>query len=221
MSGGFEELDTRSKTERLAELAEQAKSCSACSLSRTRTNVVFGVGNPEAPLVIIGEGPGQNEDSTGIPFVGRSGILLDECLKVCGITRKHIYICNVIRCRACQYEAGRLQNRPPTAEEAKACQPWLEQTLQIIRPLVILCLGSPSANAIIHRNFRMSQERGQWYESKYARHTMASWHPAYILRMEGEAYSNAKNDLINDIEQARKRVILARKEPPKTSLFDE
>ncbi len=219
MSDLFSKEDTRPKTERLAELAEQAKSCSACSLSRTRANVVFGMGNPEAPLVIIGEGPGQNEDSTGLPFVGRSGLFLDECLKACGITRKHIYICNVIRCRACAYEAGRLQNRPPTADEVKACQPWLEQTLQIIQPLVILCLGSPSANAIIHRNFRITQERGAWYASKYAPHAIASWHPAYILRLEGAAYNVAKEELVNDIEAARKRVIQARKEPPNSTLF--
>jgi DNA polymerase len=211
--------DARSKTERLAELAEQARTCSACSLSRTRANVVFGMGNPEAPLVIIGEGPGQNEDSTGLPFVGRSGQFLDERLKECGITRKHIYICNVIRCRACAYEAGRLQNRPPTADEVKACQPWLEQTLQIIQPLVILCLGSPSANAIIHRNFRITQERGGWYESKYAPHAMASWHPAYILRLEGEAYDRAKEELTNDVEAARKRVIQARKDASRLTLF--
>lgn len=219
MSEMFSTEESRSKTERLAELAEQAKTCSACSLSQTRSNVVFGMGNPEAPLVIIGEGPGQNEDSTGLPFVGRSGQFLDERLKECGITRKHIYICNVVRCRACTYQAGRLQNRPPSIEEAKACQPWLEQTLQIIQPLVILCLGSPSANAIIHRNFRITQERGRWYESKYAPHAMASWHPAYILRLEGEAYNKAKEELTGDIEAARKRVVQARKESVKTTLF--
>lgn len=219
MSDLFSKEDTRPKSERLAELAEQAKSCSACSLSHTRTNVVFGVGNPEAPLVLIGEGPGQNEDSTGLPFVGRSGLFLDECLKACGITRKHIYICNVIRCRACAYEAGRLKNRPPTSEEVKSCQPWLEQTLQTIQPHVILCLGSPSANAIIHQNFRITQERGQWYASKYAPHAIASWHPAYILRLEGDAYATAKQQLINDIEAARKQVVLVRKQTPKLSLF--
>lgn len=215
----FEEEDSRPKTERLAELEARVQECQACSLAKTRNRVVFGVGNPEAPLVLIGEGPGQNEDATGTPFVGRSGVLLDECLREQGITRKHIYICNVIRCRACLYQAGRLQNRPPTQEEVKACQPWLEQTLQIIQPLVILCLGAPSANTIIHRNFRMTSERGVWYESKYARHTMASWHPAYILRLEGEAYEAARRELVRDIEEARKRVILAKKEPQKTTLF--
>ncbi len=215
----FAEGDSRSKTERLGELEARAKECQACGLAKTRNRVVFGVGNPEAPLVLIGEGPGQNEDATGMPFVGKSGVLLDECLREQGITRKHIYICNVIRCRACVYQSGRLQNRPPTQEEVKACQPWLEQTLQIMQPAVILCLGSPSANAIIHRNFRMTSERGIWYESKYARFAMASWHPAYILRLEGEAYETARRELVRDIEEARKKVIQAKKEPQKTTLF--
>src|SRR5690349_2681257 len=89
------------KTERLAVVAAAASVCVACGLAKTRTHVVFGEGNPEAPLMLIGEGPGQNEDATGRPFVGRSGVLLDECLRENGITRKHIYLANVIRCRAC------------------------------------------------------------------------------------------------------------------------
>ncbi len=219
MSDLFAEEDPRPKAERLAELAERASQCSLCDLAKTRNKVVFGVGNPEAPLVLIGEGPGQNEDATGVPFVGKSGMLLDECLRIHGITRKHIDICNVVRCRACVYQAGRLQNRPPTLEEIKSCASWLEQTLSIIQPKVILCLGAPSANTIIHKNFRMTAERGQWYASRYTPHTMATWHPAYILRLEGEAYETAKNELIGDIEEARKRVIQARREPEKTTLF--
>ena len=216
-----DEMPPLSKTERVATLAKEVGGCQRCELSKTRTNVVFGVGNPESPFVLIGEGPGQNEDATGLPFVGRSGQLLDACLRECGITRKHIYICNVIRCRACVWEAGRLQNRPPTQTEALACQPWLNQTLEILQPLVILCLGAPSANAIIHNNFRMTQERGQWQESRYARYAMATWHPAYILRQQGEDYDKRREELVSHIEAARIKVIAAKKEPPKppTSLF--
>jgi len=207
-----------SKSERIAALAERASLCVACGLAKTRTHVVFGEGNPEAPLMLIGEGPGQNEDATGRPFVGRSGVLLDQCLRENGITRKHIYLTNVVRCRACVLEAGRLQNRPPTPDEARACSPWLEQTIEIIEPLVILCLGGPSASAIIHKNFKITSERGQWFESKYARYAMATLHPAYILRLQGEAYEAARRALVADIAAARQKVIEAKREP-KLTLF--
>jgi len=206
------------KAARLAVLAERASLCVACDLARTRTNVVFGEGNPEAPLVLIGEGPGQHEDATGRPFVGRSGMLLDACLRENGMTRKHIYICNVVRCRACVLEAGRLKNRPPTPEEANACSTWLDQTIATIQPLVILCLGAPSANTIIHKGFKIMSERGQWFESRYARYAMASLHPAYILRQQGEAYDAARRALVADIAAARQKVIDAKREP-KLTLF--
>ncbi len=210
--------DTRSKTERIAEVAERASVCVACDLSKTRSKVVFGEGNPEAPLMLIGEGPGQNEDATGRPFVGRSGVLLDECLRENGITRKHVYLCNVVRCRACVFESGRLKNRPPTPDETQACSQWLNQTIEIIKPKVILCLGAPSASSIIHKGFKMMKERGQWFESRYTKYAMAAWHPAYILRLEGEAYDAARRALVEDIAAARQKVIDAKKEP-ETTLF--
>jgi len=146
--------------DRIEELKLSALDCRQCELAETRTNVVFGEGNPETPLVIIGEGPGQNEDATGRPFVGRAGALLDQVLKENNLTRKHVYIMNVVKCRAHIIENGRTRNRPPSAAEISACSYWLERQLAIIQPLVILCLGAPSASAIIHRDFRMTQERG-------------------------------------------------------------
>ena len=207
---------TESKSIRLARVAERASVCTACDLAKTRTHVVFGEGNPDSPLMLIGEGPGQNEDATGRPFVGRSGVLLDECLRENGISRKHIYLCNVVRCRACMVEAGRMKNRPPTPVETQACSTWLDQTIQIVQPLVILCLGAPSASAMIHKGFRMMQERGQWFESRYARYAMAALHPAYILRQEGEAYEASRRQLVADIASARQKVIVAKKEPSRT-----
>jgi uracil-DNA glycosylase family protein len=205
-----------SPAERITALSARASVCTACALHLTRTKVVFGEGNPEAPLMLIGEGPGQNEDATGRPFVGRSGSLLDECLRENGILRKHVYICNVIRCRACALEAGRLKNRPPTPDEARACSPWLDQTIAIVQPLVILCLGAPAASAIIHRGFKMMQERGQWFETRYVRHAMATLHPAYVLRQEGESYEASRRNLVADIASARQRVIEAKRETPRT-----
>jgi uracil-DNA glycosylase family 4 len=213
----MDELNTESKEERLARVAEPAYVCTACDLSATRNKVVFGEGNPNAPLVFVGEGPGQNEDATGRPFVGRAGVLLDECLRENGITRKHIYICNVIKCRACLMEAGRIKNRPPRPDEIEACSPWLDQQLTIIRPLVVVCLGAPAANLLIHKNFRMTQERGQWHTTcKYAPYAMGALHPAYILRQEGPMYEETRQSLIEDIGAARRKVIEAKKEPPRT-----
>ena len=203
----------------ILEMAEKASVCPACDLSETRTKVVFGDGSADSPLMLIGEGPGQNEDATGLPFVGRAGTLLDECLREAGMLRKHIYLTNVVKCRATLEEAGRIKNRPPRADEVGACVPlWLEQQIAVIQPLVILCLGAPAANAVIHKNFKMTQERGQWFESKYVRHAMAALHPAYILRQEGEAYDQAKQHLITDLMAARDRAKTAKAEP-KMTLF--
>ena len=205
------------KGARIEALRAAAADCTRCDLANGRTNVVFGVGNPNAPLVIIGEGPGENEDKTGEPFVGRAGILLDEVLRECKMLRKHVFITNVVRCRPTKMEAGRLQNRPPTADEANTCiANWLEPTLATIEPLVILCLGAPAASAIIHKNFKMTQERGTFFDTKYARYAIAGLHPAYILRQQGEAYDAARATLVADVEAARVKVIEARKEPPKT-----
>lgn len=205
-------------TPRIAELNEQCLQCTNCALAETRKNVVFGEGNPETPLLIIGEGPGANEDATGRPFVGRAGQLLDEALAACRITRKHIFICNVLKCRACIMENGRTRNRPPSTEEITACTPWLEKQISIIRPVVILCLGAPAAKFIIKKDFKMTQERGIFYPTRYAHYAIAALHPAYILRQMGENYDGGKSLLIADIDAARKKVVEAKHEP-KLTLF--
>ena len=198
-------------------MRERASGCVACDLSQTRSNVVFGEGNPNSPLMIVGEGPGETEDKTGRPFVGRAGVLLDECLRECGMLRKHVFITNVVRCRPTVQEGTRLKNRPPSAVEASTCIGlWLEPTITTIQPVVILCLGAPSANAIIRKGFKMTQERGQFFPSKYARYAIAGLHPAYILRQEGGAYDQARASLVQDIESARRKVIDAKKEAPAT-----
>lgn len=204
------------KPEQIASLAERASLCVACGLARTRTRVVFGDGNPEAPLMLIGEGPGQQEDLTGVPFVGRAGELLNACLKENGISRKHIYITNTVRCRPTVMEGGVSRNRPPTSDEIRACSTWLQQTIQTIEPLVIVCLGAPAANTIIHRNFKMTQERGKWFETPFARAVLATWHPAFVLRLHGEEYDTARAALVGDLEAARLRVIEERRKPPAT-----
>jgi DNA polymerase len=210
-------------------IRSRAIGCTRCELSTTRTNVVFGEGNPGAPLVLVGEGPGENEDATGRPFVGRAGKLLDEVLLRNGMTRQHVYICNVLKCRASNMERGRRLNRPPTPEEISACQPWLRQQMDLMKPLVIVCLGAPSANTVIHKGFRITSERGRWFTSStYAPWSMAVFHPAYVLRLEGPAYDAAVESLVEDLGNARRKVIEVKRElkaaseaaPPPRSLFD-
>ena len=140
-------------------------------------------------------------------------------LREAGMLRKHIYLTNVVKCRATLEEAGKIKNRPPRAEEVGACVPlWLEKQIAVVQPLVILCVGAPAASAIIHRNFKMTQERGQWFESKYTRYAMAALHPAYILRQEGEAYDQSKQLLVQDLIAARDKAKSA-KDEPKMTLF--
>jgi uracil-DNA glycosylase family 4 len=223
------ELTPAEKEARLEEVRLPALGCERCGLSRTRTNVVFGEGNPTAPLVFIGEGPGETEDATGRPFVGRAGKLLDEVLRRNGMTRKHVYICNVLKCRAANWEGGRAMNRPPTPEEVAACLPWLQSQLGIIRPLVIVCLGSPAANTVIHKGFRLTAERGRWFtNSTLAPWAMAVFHPAYVLRLSGPGYDAAYETLVEDIGKARQKVIEVKRQlkeaeqaaPPPRTLFD-
>jgi uracil-DNA glycosylase family 4 len=124
----------------------------------------------------------------------------------------------VVKCRACMIENGRTRNRPPSNEEISTCTPWLEQQIAIIQPLVILSLGAPSAKFIIKKDFRMTQERGIVYPTRYARCAIAALHPAYILRQAGVDYDGGKSLLIADIDAARRQVIEAKKEP-NPSLF--
>lgn len=199
--------DDRSVEELLAEVEVRAKVCTSCGLAATRTHVVFGEGNPNSPLVIVGEGPGEHEDATGRPFVGRAGALLDKALGEAGMARRHVYICNIVKCRASFEQNGRIRNRPPAPEEIQACSKWLDAQLTIIRPLVIVCLGAPAASAVIQKNFKISQERGKWFSCRWAPAAIAAFHPAYILRNGGETYNTTYQTLVNDLLEARKKVI--------------
>ena len=200
-------------------LAQKASTCIACGLHETRTRVVFGVGNPASPLMIVGEGPGANEDATGLPFVGRAGKLLDECLRDAGMLRQHVYITNTVKCRACIVDGKSVQNRAPTPDEIGTCAPlWLDKQVSLIQPVVILCIGGPSANTIIHPDFRILKERGKWFETRYARYAMAAMHPAFILRQHGETFDAYRQTLVDDMVAAKEKAKQARTEP-KPTLF--
>jgi uracil-DNA glycosylase family protein len=187
----------------LEELRAAALNCRACPLAERRTNVVFGEGNPESPLVLVGEGPGDNEDKTGRPFVGRAGQLLDKALADNGLDRSKVYICNTVKCRAADWTSGRAVNRPPTEEESAACRQWLIPQLGFIRPKVILCVGAPSARNLIKKTFKITQERGLYFPCEFAKAAIATLHPSYILRQQ-----NVQRDdggyglLVADIKKA-------------------
>ncbi len=185
--------------ERLSELARQVSVCTKCELAMSRTNTVFGSGDPYSPLMLVGEGPGENEDATGLPFVGRAGKLLDDILAAVSLTRDDVYLTNIVKCRAAVEENGRLRNRQPRTGEVNACNPYLQAQIEAIKPEIILCLGGPAAKTLIDKNFRITKDRGKWYEVFGAK-AMATFHPAYVLRQHGEDLQNTKRLVWKDIQ---------------------
>ena len=205
--------------EKMEALKAQAIVCTDCGLAETRLNVVFGNGDPTSKLVIVAEGPSATDEHTLIPFSGPSGVLLDEVLHANDLDRDEIWITNVIRCRAAVRKGGVIKNRPPKAGEIKACSKWLDGELALISPSVILCMGSPAANTLIHKGFRMTEERGQWFtDTLYAPFVLATYNPAFVLRQEGEAYTRARQVLIDDIAEAKRKLSEA-PDSPKLTLF--
>jgi uracil-DNA glycosylase family 4 len=189
-----------SREERLEELARQVAVCTKCDLSLSRTNTVFGSGDPFSPLMLVGEGPGENEDATGLPFVGRAGKLLDDILGAVDLTRRDVYLTNIVKCRAAVEEGGRMKNRQPRTGEIRACNPYLQGQIEAIRPKIILCLGGPAAKTIIDKDFRITKDRGKWYDLEGGVKAMATFHPAYVLRQRGEDLQNTKRLVWRDIQ---------------------
>jgi DNA polymerase len=169
----FEAAD-RVEGDSLERICGELAGCTRCKLHRRRTNIVFGVGNPHADLVFVGEGPGHDEDLQGIPFVGRAGQLLNQMISAMGVSRDAVYIANVVKCRP-------PENRTPEKDEIATCLPFLFRQLSNINPKVIVCLGSVAAQALLSTNKSISHFRGQWLDFHGAK-LMATYHPAYLLR---------------------------------------
>lgn len=187
---------------RLDDLRESCLGCKECGLAERRTHVVFGEGNPDAPLLLVGEGPGEEEDKSGRPFVGRAGQLLDKALIENNLTREHVYICNTVKCRAADWTTGRPVNRPPTDTEAQTCRKWLLPQIETVAPKVVLCVGAPSAKNLIRPDFRITLERGKLFRSTYARAIMATLHPSYVLRQMYRQGDTSYSYLVSDISKA-------------------
>ena len=156
-------------------LEQACMSCQKCALADTRHNVVFGAGVPNAEVMFIGEGPGENEDLQGEPFVGRGGKLLDDMLELIDLDRKrNVYIANIVKCRP-------PQNRDPLNSEQDACIGWLRRQTALLRPKLIVCLGRIAAKAIIKEDFKITAEHGKWFQRGGVQMT-AIYHPSALLR---------------------------------------
>lgn len=148
--------------------------CEKCRLAKGRTNVVYGVGNPNADLMFIGEAPGRDEDLKGEPFVGRAGQLLTDIVKAMKLTRDDVYIANVIKCRP-------PENRNPEPDELDACRPYIRRQVELIQPIVIVTLGRFALQSLTEKGYSISAARGQWLEYNGIK-VMPTYHPAYLLR---------------------------------------
>ena len=162
--------------------------CLRCKLHKSRTQVVFGVGNPKAELVFVGEGPGRDEDIQGEPFVGRAGKLLTQMIEAMGLRRSDVYICNVVKCRP-------PENRLPENDEIATCSPYLLRQLGVIQPKVICCLGACSAQTLLQTAQGISRFRGEWFDYRGSK-LIATYHPAYLLRNP-----NAKGEVWKDLQK--------------------
>lgn len=158
----------------LMQIQQACLTCGQCPLAATRTRVVFGEGDPHAKVMFVGEGPGQQEDLQGRPFVGPAGKLLDDYLKVIDLKREDCYIANVVKCRP-------PNNRDPQPEEQEACLGWLRQQVRLIRPPIIVCLGRIAAQRLIDPDFRVTKSHGQFINKKGTL-MMGTFHPSALLR---------------------------------------
>ena len=188
--------------ESMEALSVACAGCERCRLASGRTNLVFGVGDPHAKLLFVGEGPGYQEDVQGEPFVGPSGQLLDKYLAAIGLDREHgVYIANIVKCRP-------PQNRDPQPDEQDVCIEWLREQVRVLRPKVIVCLGRIAAQRLMDPEFRVTREHGQFVEKKGI-WMMGTFHPAALLRNPKQ-----KPDAFDDFLALRDKLVELGLQPP-------
>ena len=180
------------------ELEQSIKGCNRCKLYKTRQNIVFGTGNKSARVMFIGEGPGADEDRQGEPFVGRAGKLMNLAFETLGIDRNEVYIANVVKCRP-------PSNRNPENDEAIACLNYLRNQVILVKPEIIVLLGSVALKNILGQEYGITASRGKWFEKKGIKY-MPTWHPAALLRDETK-----KIDFIKDLKKVVDEVNLSPK----------
>ena len=183
----------------LEALSSQCAACRRCDLAHHRQKAVVGRGNPESNLMLIGEAPGADEDSLGLPFVGRSGRLLSALLKEAELDEdQDLYICNVIKCRP-------PNNRKPTLEEIRQCRPWLEEQLELVNPSLVLMAGATALKALLGIKSGISKLRGQWHEQE-GRAFMPVFHPSYLLRFQSREAGSPQALTLQDLQEAKRRL---------------
>ena len=175
------------------ELENSIINCNKCMLCQNRNNIVFGEGNKEADVMFIGEGPGADEDAQGLPFVGKAGQLMNKAFEGLGIDRSKVYIANIVKCRP-------PSNRVPTDEEAEACLNYLRNQVVLVKPKIIVLLGSTALKYILGKEFGITSARGKWVEKKGILY-MPTWHPAALLRDE-----NKKIEFWKDLKLVKNKV---------------
>jgi uracil-DNA glycosylase len=194
--------DAPSKAELLTAVRERVGACTKCAhLACSRTQTVFGVGNPDADLMFIGEAPGADEDQQGEPFVGRAGQLLTRILKAMNFAREDVYIANILKCRP-DMPAGSFGNRPPTATEMQTCRPYLVEQIEIIQPSVLVALGAVAVEGLLGTRATMRELRGCWHAYNGIP-LMITYHPAYLLRNQAPS---EKRKVWEDMLQVMERL---------------
>lgn len=186
-------------------LQSACSECHKCDLCKDRKHVVFGVGPHDAEVLFVGEGPGQQEDLQGEPFVGAAGHFLDDMLSIIGLGRHNCYIANIVKCRP-------PQNRDPLPAEQDACMPWLRTQTKLLRPKIIVCLGRIAAMKLIREDFKITREHGQWVEKGGIWFT-ALYHPSALLRDESK-----RPETFRDLKSLREKVLSCTADPQRYTL---
>jgi len=198
------DTDARNKADLLAAVRERVGACTKCAhLACSRTQTVFGVGNPDADLMFIGEAPGADEDQQGEPFVGRAGQLLTRILKAMNFAREDVYIANILKCRP-DMPAGSFGNRPPTPTEMQTCRPYLLEQIDVIQPSVLVALGAVAVEGLLGTRAAMRELRGRWHTYNGIP-LMITYHPAYLLRNQAPS---EKRKVWEDMLQVMQRLEL-------------
>jgi len=193
----------------LPALREAAASCRGCELYKRATQTVFGEGPRSAPVMVVGEIPGDREDLEGKPFVGPAGRLLDEALREAGFDRRAIYITNAVKHFSWEEQGKRRLHKKPKWREIKACRPWLDAEIQVVKPKLIVCLGATAAQSLMGADFRITKVRGQLLPSEWAEYLMATYHPSAILRApDKEDRDRMRREFADDIRAANKQLAL-------------
>lgn len=184
--------------------------CLRCTLSASRNQVVFGAGNPNAAIMLIGQGPSLTDDHTGLPYTGPAGEYLDTALQQAGLRRDEVWLTNLHKCVATKLnkETNRPEMRPPKADEVAACDGWLEQELLWVKPNVLVAIGGPAAQTLLGKEFQLSEQRGQWLTGPHGIPTLATYQPTYLKRLsewDRPAAVQGWRDMVADLRAARER----------------